>query len=546
MNVTTRLYGAVGSLTLIGIVASGAGIWYTRTFAEELSTATGKTAMKLDLVNATRSRSWEMLASLRGMFVYSSLRDEHEVEANAQAWDAAFKRVGEQVAQIQPLLVTDETKRDLARFESSLAEFEKVSADYERLCREHKLDEVRGLSSKVREFASVASSSLDSIKDANRKFLKESQDRAASLRAEGMFVNISLGLLLLAIVAAAAFVVRGIHRTLATAIGELAEGAGQVTAAANQVSASSQSLAQGSSEQAASLQETSASSEEINSMARKNTENSHSAAALVASSQHRFVETNQSLDQTVAAMSEISAQSGKISKIIKTIDEIAFQTNILALNAAVEAARAGEAGMGFAVVADEVRNLAQRCAQAAKDTAALIEESIAKSNDGKSKVDQVAAALREIIEEEAKVKTLVDEVNLGSQEQARGIEQIAKAITQMEQVTQKTAANAEESASAAEELNAQSETMKAVVGRLNEMIGGGNGNGSHAGTGGARLVGGLTPPAQARRRDSASGLSALRTAVAAKPSGGQGAEPVQAGARSSRQALPLDEDFKEF
>jgi methyl-accepting chemotaxis protein len=153
------------------------------------------------------------------------------------------------------------------------------------------------------------------------------------------------------------------------------------------------------------------------------------------------------------------------------IDEIAFQTNILALNAAVEAARAGEAGMGFAVVADEVRNLAQRCAQAASDTASLIEDSIAKSHDGKSKVDLVAAAIRAVSEEAAKVKTLVDEVNTGSQEQARGLEQISKAIIQMEQVTHKAAANAEESASAAEELNAQSETQKQVVERLTVLVG---------------------------------------------------------------------------
>ena len=124
------------------------------------------------------------------------------------------------------------------------------------------------------------------------------------------------------------------------------------------------------------------------------------------------------------------------------------------------------------VVADEVRNLAQRCAQAAKDTAALIEESIAKSNDGKVKVDQVATAIRTITEESARVKTLVDEVSLGSQEQTRGIEQVARAITQMEQVTQQTAAGAEQGASAAEELTAQSQTLKEVVGRLAAMVGG--------------------------------------------------------------------------
>ena len=156
------------------------------------------------------------------------------------------------------------------------------------------------------------------------------------------------------------------------------------------------------------------------------------------------------------------------------IDEIAFQTNILALNAAVEAARAGEACMGFAVVADEVRNLAQRSAQAAKDTAAMIEESITKATDGNAKVDQVATAIRAIraiTEEAAKVRTLVDEVNLGSDEQTRGIEQIGKAIAEMEQVTQTTAANAEQGASAAAELQAQSDTLKQVVERLAAMVG---------------------------------------------------------------------------
>jgi len=171
-------------------------------------------------------------------------------------------------------------------------------------------------------------------------------------------------------------------------------------------------------------------------------------------------------------MAEINTQSDKISKIIKVIDEIAFQTNILALNAAVEAARAGEAGMGFAVVADEVRNLAQRCAQAAKDTTALIEESIAKSSGGKTKVDQVAATIHAVTSEASRIKELVEQVNQGSAEQARGLDQISKAISQMEQVTQSTAATAEESAAAAEELNAQSDTLRSVVNRLSAMIGG--------------------------------------------------------------------------
>jgi len=307
------------------------------------------------------------------------------------------------------------------------------------------------------------------VRRANTAVASEKEVVAKKIRMVSLAVLAAFA----AIGVAAGFTIRKISGALRHAVADLNETAGQLAGAASEISSSSQSLAQGSSEQAASLEETSASSEQINAMARRNSENSRVAAGLMTRSQQKFVETNQSLDHMVVAMGEINAQSGKISKIIKAIDEIAFQTNILALNAAVEAARAGEAGMGFAVVADEVRNLAQRCAQAARDTSSLIEESIAKSNDGNVKVDQVALAIRAITGEATKVKTLVDEVNLGSEEQTRGIEQIGKAIAQMEQVTQKTAASAEEGASAAAELHAQSETLKEVVERLAAMVGAG-------------------------------------------------------------------------
>ena len=527
MKVSTKLYGAVGALAAMGTMVAVSGIWYNRSLTKELDEIAEHTAVKIDLINSSRARTWEMVAALRGMFLSASLKDETRVEARAQQWDEAFKRTGEQITQIRPLLVTDQGKRDLARFEASLGEFQTVSADYMRLCREHKFEQVANLVPQVEAFASAADESLMDLTGIQRRLLKESQARSASLRSQSLLVVILVSCGLLVVVILGVLVVRGVNLTLARSVSELSEGAEQTASAATQVSSASQSLAQGSSEQAASLEETSASSEEINSMAQKNTENSGAAATLVIQSQQKFAETNRALDHMVAAMEEINASSDKISKIIKVIDEIAFQTNILALNAAVEAARAGEAGMGFAVVADEVRNLAQRCAQAAKDTAGMIEESIAKSNEGKTKVDQVAMAIRSITEESAKIKTLVDEVNVGSQEQARGIQEISKAIAQMEQVTQSTAANAEESASAAEELTAQSEALRAVVHRLSAMVGGGTESASHR-------------DAEKPRRLSAA--PALRAAVKHKPQRTDAAPAVTA----SKNAIPLEENFAEF
>ena len=246
----------------------------------------------------------------------------------------------------------------------------------------------------------------------------------------------------------------------------LGSAAEQVAAAAFELSSSSKLLAEGAASQAASIEETSAATQEIDSMARRNTLNSTSTAKMVAMANAQFKETGEALTEMVGAMEEVRTSSGQISKIIQEIDQIAFQTNILALNAAVEAARAGEAGMGFAVVADEVRNLARRSAEAARNTSVLIENSISKSNVGSEKVARVADSIGAIIGVSAKMKTLVDEIQEGSRDQSKGIDQILRSIHDMEVVTQNNSAAAEQTAAASMNLTTQADSIRGIVEQL--------------------------------------------------------------------------------
>jgi methyl-accepting chemotaxis protein len=342
--------------------------------------------------------------------------------------------------------------------------------------------------------------------------------------------------------AVAFFIVMGVNRVLSRVAGALDDGADQVASAAGQVSSSSQSLAEGASESAASIEETSSSLEEMTSMTKRNAENAQTAKTTAVQTRQSADTGAEQMKTLLASMEAIKTASEDITKILKTIDEIAFQTNILALNAAVEAARAGEAGAGFAVVADEVRNLAQRCAAAAKETATKIEDSVKKSQQGAQISAEVAKSFGEIQTHVRQLDQLVAEIAAASQEQSQGISQVNIAVGQMDKVTQGNAANAEESAAAAEELNAQAATMKHSVSELLRLVGNQSQSGASTSITSATAPGHRTAPVvkpyasgNSKGNGHSNGNGHTRVA-AAKTGSGNG----------HRSTIPLEGEFKEF
>lgn len=262
------------------------------------------------------------------------------------------------------------------------------------------------------------------------------------------------------------FVGKFLIKKVETMSNELAESTREIGNASQVVASSSQTLASGASQQAAAVEETSSSLEELSSMTKQTADNAAHAKALGAEAQQILDKVSDQMNRMVTAIQDVTKSSEETGKIIKTIDEIAFQTNLLALNAAVEAARAGEAGAGFAVVAEEVRNLAMRSAEAAKNTARLIENTIATVKNSHDLTKQTQEGFKGNVEISGKINQLIDEIAAASQEQAQGIAHIGQAVAEIDKVMQNVAANAEESASAAEEMSSQARVMDGNVNNL--------------------------------------------------------------------------------
>lgn len=536
MTIGKKLMLGFSALLLIAVALGGAYLYSIGTLAGELKAATDITAKKTFLAAELEGQLFRMRSCQRGVMLFAMYKIPDKIASNKEEFETRAAGIETILGELKPLLTLEKARKEVADIHGELPNFKGY---FEKVAAAAMAGDAKGALKVYNDNSNPSLTALEKsahdLVELQKKNMEESSERGTHATAQARWIAYLC--LLAAIVTApfAFFLVIHTTRQLRGVAAHLHEGAQQITSAAGQVSSSSQTLAQGASEQASSLEETSSSSEEITSMTRKNAENSQMAASVMAEVDQRVTEGNRTLEEMVQSMQEITGSSDKISKIIKVIDEIAFQTNILALNAAVEAARAGEAGMGFAVVADEVRSLAQRSAQAAKDTASLIEESIAKSNEGSQRLEHVAQVIHAITESAAKVKTLVDEVNLGSREQARGIEQISKSIAEMDRVTQSNAASAEESASASEQMSAQAEALQNIAKELRALVGGSDDH-AHIAPPAAKPQRTLPalPPVAAKSKE----LAALHKAVSPskKPA-------VEFSAHAAEQAIPLEDDF---
>jgi methyl-accepting chemotaxis protein len=463
-SISARLMASfMGLCVCIGALGL-ASLWAVNGLRDDLGDMSQKILRKSDLAADLQLHTWNLRADMRAFILSTALNRPQDVQAYRGDAEQAFTRLEAALQELNPLLTDEKSKAAAAGIASVLPQWKASYFEVASLAAAGKLEAANKIrNERVIPISKQVEEAPEVIRTGQRTSADQKLAEANQYANSNRWIIVAIIAAGLALGVAVFFIVLNLAGTLRRITMELANGADQVAAASGQIATTSQSLSQGTSEQASAVEEISASMEKMASV----------ATTVIGETAAQVGQSNAALSEMVGSMNSIKTASERVAKINKTIDEIAFQTNILALNAAVEAARAGEAGKGFAVVADEVRNLAQRAAAAAKDTAALIEEAIVTSNQGVLKVELVSDAIRGITHSSGKIKELVGEGSEARGKQAQGnIQQVSIGIQQVNIVTQSNAAAAEESAAAAEELNAQSLTVRELVNRLMLMVDG--------------------------------------------------------------------------
>jgi len=460
------------SVTFLLIVALlGLYVQQTHQSNQQLTRVLHTLNKKLEIGNTIELATTEMQGAQRGLMLSYEAKDAASAPPYVQVYEESGRKIDNSLTDLEPLITSDTERAALQSVRENRATWAPRFQELAAICASGDTDKAYALRSQNKVISAAMHSSAQAlVKEQENSLDLAEKESTASLTRSLWFTGIAVFLSLL--VGTIVFLlVNHITGSLKQTVEQLSDGANQLTEGAGHISASSQTLASGTSQQAEAISETSSASEEIGSLTRRNAENATRASGLMENTTTLVADANRSLTDMQHSMKAMNESSTRVGNIIKIIDQIAFQTNILALNAAVEAARAGDAGKGFAVVADEVRNLAHRSAEAAKDTSALIEESMAKSHEGSSKLDLVATSIRAITESAAQVKGLVDEVKSGSAEQTKGIELISSKMAHIEKITQSAAANAEEGAATGEQMQAQATSLHGIVETLRVMVG---------------------------------------------------------------------------